>query len=56
MAVAAATAVVLKRARVSIKRRNENEIFPSAIPDEKEWLGSHEVEMLMLDGWGCPFE
>ena len=47
---ATATSVVLRRARVNVQRRDDRELYPSTIPDEKEWLASHDVDMLMLDG------
>ncbi len=51
--MAAAASVVLRRARVgSRKRLQENELYPSTIPDESEWIATHDIEMLMLDGYG----
>jgi hypothetical protein len=51
--MAAAASVVLRRARVgSRKQKQENELYPSTIPDESEWIATHDIEMLMLDGYG----
>ena len=49
--MAAATTVVLRRAKISKrKRRDQQELYPSQLPDEKEWLASFDIEMLLLDG------
>jgi hypothetical protein len=47
----AAASVVLKRARVGAKKRTDSEIYPSTIPAESEWIATHDIEMLMLDGY-----
>jgi hypothetical protein len=50
-AMKAATTVVLRRARISVRKPKDQELYPSCLPDKKEWLTSHEIEMLMLDGY-----
>jgi hypothetical protein len=49
--MAAAASVVLKRARVGSRKRNDGEIYPSTIPAESEWIATYDIEMLMLDGY-----
>ena len=50
MSASVATTVVLRRARISVRKQTDKDFFLSQLPDKKEWLATHEIEMLMLDG------
>jgi hypothetical protein len=47
-ATAATTTVVLRRARITVSGKDK-ELY-SQLPDKREWLATHEIEMHMLDG------